>query len=310
MPSSLESVLAKISRLRTYRRGERRAPHKPLLLLIAIAALLKGTRNLSFVQIEKKLLPLLDAFAPPVVGRHQPQLPFWHLATDGLWEIPGKDQLPRQAGGFPVMSALRATVGHLPDDLATVVTTDPAGTELIVERLLNEFFPRTMHEDILAAVGIAPTIVSDVRDVDPARAPLRYRNPRFRDNVLRAYEHQCAATGFRAALGGSYFGCEAAHVKWHAYGGPDDVSNGIALAPTIHKLFDAGAWTLSDRRRIIVSKEFTGSDHAVTLVRSLHGQPLRNPLPGESPVSEEFIRWHREAALGGVFRTPGLPLED
>ncbi len=36
MASPLESVLAKISRLNTWRRGELRAPHKPLLLLIAI----------------------------------------------------------------------------------------------------------------------------------------------------------------------------------------------------------------------------------------------------------------------------------
>ena len=126
--------------------------------------------------------------------------------------------------------------------------------------------------------------------------------------MLRAYEHQCAATGFRAALGGSYFGCEAAHVKWHAYDGPDDVANGIALEPTMHKLFDAGAWTLTDDRRIVVSKEFTGSDQAIGLLRSLHGKALKTPLAGEPLVSSEFIGWHREPDRGGVFRAPGLPL--
>jgi putative restriction endonuclease len=309
MPSPIESALSKLSRLNTFRRGDRRAPHKPLLLLIAIGALIRGKRELPFRRVEEELIPLLKAFAPPVVGRHQPELPYWHLMTDGLWEVPGANELPRQAGGFPRLAALRDTVGHLSDDIATVVTTDPAGTELIIESLLDKYFPQTIQEEVLAAVGIDRKVPAEIQDIGPVCTLFRYRNPRFRENVLRAYEHQCAATGFRAALGGSYFGCEAAHVKWHAYGGPDDVANGIALEPTIHKLFDAGAWTLTDTRRILVSKEFTGSDQAIALLRNLHGKPLRNPLPGEPPVSPEFIRWHREAALGGVFRSPELPLE-
>ena len=132
------------------------------------------------------------------------------------------------------------------------------------------------------------------------------RDPAFRASVLRAYEHQCAVTGFRAALGGSYFGCEAAHVQWHAYDGPDTVANGICLEPTVHKLLDAGAWTLSDDRRILVSKDFTGSDTAVVRLRKQHGKPLGLPLEGEPMVSIEFIKWHRESKLGGVFRQPAM----
>ena len=110
----------------------------------------------------------------------------------------------------------------------------------------------------------------------------------------------------RAALGGSYCGCEAAHVQWHAYNGSDTVDNGISLEPTLYKLFDAGVWTLSDDRRILVSAEFTGSDSAVERLREHHGRPLRDPLPGEMGVSKDYIRWHREPDLGGVFRRPAL----
>ena len=97
-------------------------------------------------------------------------------------------------------------------------------------------------------------------------------------------------------------------MKWHAYNGPDTVTNGFAVAPTLHKLFDAGAWTLTDDRRILVSSEFTGTDTAVEKVRSLHGKPIRAPLPGEPNISIEYIKWHREPDLGGVFRLPALPL--
>jgi putative restriction endonuclease len=136
----------------------------------------------------------------------------------------------------------------------------------------------------------------------------RGRDPRFREAVLRAYEHRCAVTGFRAALGGSYFGCEAAHIQWHAYDGPDTVANGLAMEPTLHKLFDAGAWTLTDDRRILVSAEFTGTDEAVARLRSHHGRSILSPQAGEPLVSTKYIRWHREKEHGGVFRLPALAL--
>jgi putative restriction endonuclease len=126
--------------------------------------------------------------------------------------------------------------------------------------------------------------------------------------VLRAYAYRCAFSGFRAALGGTYFGCEAAHVQWHSYQGPDFVSNRIALEPTIHKLLDAGAWSLTDDRRILVSVEFTGTDSTLERIRERHGKPLRSPLPGEPSVSPQYIQWHREPDLGGVLRQPALPL--
>ena len=103
-------------------------------------------------------------------------------------------------------------------------------------------------------------------------------------------------------------GCEAAHVQWHAYEGPDSVENGFVLEPTLHKLFDAGAWPLTDDRRVLVSADLTGTDSTVERVRGLHGDPLRPPLPGEAEISVEYIRWHREPDLGGVFRHPALPL--
>jgi putative restriction endonuclease len=124
--------------------------------------------------------------------------------------------------------------------------------------------------------------------------------------VLAAYDQRCAVTGFQAMLGGVLFALEAAHVKWHSQGGPSVVANGIALNPTMHKLFDHGAWTLTDDRRILVSSHFTGSDVALEMLRSRHKQPLRAPVRGDQAVEVEFIRWHREPELGGVFREPAI----
>ena len=109
-------------------------------------------------------------------------------------------------------------------------------------------------------------------------------------------------------MSGQFAGCEAAHVQWHCYDGPDTISNGIALEPTIHKLFDIGAWTLTDDRRILISRDLTGDDKTIERIRGRHGQPLSSPIQGEQEVSQEFIRWHREPNQGGVFRQPAIPI--
>ncbi len=191
-----------------------------------------------------------------------------------------------------------------------MLTSDHELLAEVVRELLGDHFPSSLHDELRSVTGL------DCADDCPAELSSdaavftthlrRTRDPEFRRLVLQAYEHRCAATGFRAALGKSYFGVQAAHVKWHALGGPDVVGNGLVLDPTMHMLLDRGAWSLTDDRRILVSAQFTGSDEAVERLRALHGKPLREPLPGCEPVRPEFVRWHREADKGGVFRLPAL----
>lgn len=303
-----ESFLQIVANLNVYKSGERRAPHKPLLVLLALAKLESGEERISFEDVESGLRPLLEAWAPPVQGRQQAELPYWYLASDGIWEVPSAADLPLQAGGFPRMPGLRASEAGFTPDVLALLQHDPQLKAEVVDIVLERYFPSTAHEDLLAAVGLDREAL-DRSVADELQGTIRRRrDPQFRNRVLRAYEYQCAASGFRAALGASYFGCEAAHVRWHAYDGPDMVSNGLCLEPTMHKLFDAGAWSLTDDRRVLVSSEYTGSETAVARLRSLHGQNLRDPIAGD-PVERRFIRWHREAGLGGVFRQPALALD-
>ncbi len=299
-----DRFLRRIDTLNVYKRGERRAPHKPLLLLLAIAKLLRGKTSLPFDEVEAELEPLLSQFAPQVISRHQPELPYWHLQSDGLWSVSGAEFLPRQKGGFPKLAGLRQTVGGLDPAFARKLMENALYRWRVVQRILDGHFPMSRHADVLAAAGLAMDPAGQVMEGDAK--PKRVRDSQFRERILRAYEHRCAVTGFSVALAGRAFGCEAAHVQWHSHDGPDTVDNGLALEPTIHKLLDAGAWTLSDDRRILVSAELSGSEDFVERMRSLHGRPIRSPLVGEPPIREDYIRWHREPKLGGVFRHPPL----
>ena len=301
------NLVDQIRALRTFKSGTRRAPHKPLLILYAIGQLQAGNKTVTFPEVKTALLPLLDAYAPPVRGRHQPELPYWHLSTDGLWDVHDRDELDRQASGFPRMSALQNSTAGFTDEVAEQLSTDSELTATIVAQLLDEHFAPSTHEAILNAAGIHLEDSTSVEESKEQYTTRKKRDPRFREQVLRAYEYRCAFSGFRAAIGGSYFGCEAAHVQWHAYKGPDLLSNGLSLEPTVHKLFDVGAWSLTDQRTIIVSQHLTGTDATIKRIRSKHGQQLIDPLPGTPELDIKFIRWHREPDQGGVFRGPALP---
>lgn len=308
MPETQTLWLNRIHKINVNRSGERRSPHKPLLLMLALSRFQSGQIDIPYADIDAILTPLLKLYAPPVQGRPQPSLPYWHLQTDGLWSISDAERLPTAASGFPRMEALRQSSGHLNPDLGAALTADPALVDQILHVLLMDHFPASLHEDICAAFGLelpgTPTGQSDPKQ----HYHRRRRDPAFRDKVLRAYEYRCAVTGFCAALGGSYFGCEAAHVRWVAYDGPDTVENGLALEPTLHKLFDAGAWSLTDDRRILVSADLSGENDTMQRIRTLHGKPLSLPQPGQPQISLEFIHWHRKQEYGGVFRLPAMPL--
>ena len=60
-----ESVLGKFKTLNLWGRGETRAPHKPLLVILTIGELLRGKgRLLPYSEIDTKLGELLSEYGP------------------------------------------------------------------------------------------------------------------------------------------------------------------------------------------------------------------------------------------------------
>ncbi len=74
------------------------------------------------------------------------------------------------------------------------------------------------------------------------------RRAAFRRDVLEAYEFRCAVSGL--GLGSvsptrTVGVLDAAHVKPVGSSGEDSVWNGLALTPTLHRLFDQGLFSLA-----------------------------------------------------------------
>ena len=292
--------LRRVGKLNVWGGNGQRAPHKPLLVLLGLGRLQRGEARMApFEEIEEPLTTLLRRFGPPRKTLH-PEYPFARLCNDGLWEIPGSEKLPRTASDDIPKRALKGNraEGGFPECLQRLLLGDPELVSNAAQLLLQGHFADSLHDDIRDAVGLRAEWV--VRDAAPTT-----RDPNFRPAVLRAYERRCAVCDYDIRLGEELLGLEAAHIKWHAAGGPDDVSNGLALCGFHHKAFDRGAWSLEPRNhgfRILVSSEAHGQSAALRWLRDYHGAKLRRPLTGFGGPLPRHVAWHRRQ----VFRPPPL----
>ena len=87
---TLEQAIADIT---IWRKGEQRAPHKPLLLLYVLSQYQRGhARMFDYAsEIRDELHSLLERFGPQR-RQYRPDMPFWRLKGDGFWELHNSEQ--------------------------------------------------------------------------------------------------------------------------------------------------------------------------------------------------------------------------
>ncbi|MFC0863629.1 phosphorothioated DNA-binding restriction endonuclease [Sphaerimonospora cavernae] len=291
----------RIADIRRWSRGGERAPHKPLLLLYALGCFQRqGSRPIPFSAAEADLKRLLQEFGPP--RKTNPGYPFHHLTNDGIWLVETAEG-PGSPGSELGRLRESQAAGRLHPDLVRALHDDSRLVAQIARALLDANFEPSLHPDICLAAGLELTDLETAvaGGITRPKARAVRRNPAFREQVLIAYEYCCAFCGYDGWLDGTAIGLDAAHVRWWAFEGPDDLANGLCLCVLHHKLFDKGVLGLSSDRTISVSQRFVGrTSTAKEMVLSLAGRPAREPQPGLEHVELEYIDWHNRQ----VFRSP------
>jgi len=90
----------KIANLKVWKSNGQRAPHKPLLLLLALSRIQQNKpRMMLFAEIEKKLTELLTEFGPQR-KIYYPEEPFCRLRTEGFWELSSPENIILPKGSF------------------------------------------------------------------------------------------------------------------------------------------------------------------------------------------------------------------
>jgi putative restriction endonuclease len=137
-----------------------------------------------------------------------------------------------------------------------------------------------------------PFIFEQQRDRVTALTSRFVRDRVFRRIVLRAYGERCAITGLKLINGGGRAEVEAAHIRPVEHGGPDIVSNGLALSGTAHWMFDRGLITLGDDLDIRISRHVNDPDGVRHFINR-SGQATVPLRPGDRP-HPAFLKWHRD----------------
>ena len=173
--------------------------------------------------------------------------------------------------------------GGFPKPIYDLLRSDSGLVQQAAQPLLYEHFPYTLHDDIRAATGFpSEFLMGDSPGLPYALTAkqryIRKRDPDFRHNVLDAYEY-VPVCSFDLRLEDELLGLEAAHIKWHSHGGPDEVPNGLALCSIHHKALDRGALGLapiSEGFKVLISDKVEGESDATRWFWDCQDMPLRH----------------------------------
>lgn len=277
-------LIDKVESVSRWRRGDQRAPHKPLMLLYALSEYKKGHERLFHfeTEVDQQLKELLIQYGPFRKAYH-PEYPFWRLVNDGFWEIKnGEECIPRKSNTDPKKSELVKFNVLAGFDVRAyqLIETTPKLIEQIASKLIQDNFPDSLHEELFIRFGFELDYSSKSRD------------PNFRKDVLRAYNYKCAICGFDLALDTIPVGIEAAHIKWKQYSGPCVVTNGIALCSIHHKAFDRGVIALNSDLKVVVSPAVTGGELVESFIWRFENKQIILPRDKLNYPEGNMVKWH------------------
>jgi len=190
--------LERIKSIRQHRRDGRRAVHKPLVLLFALARASRGERDrlVPYAAAREPLRRLLMEFGPtPREKVYHSEYPFVRLQNDGIWETRLPSGALFVAEGDPSERMLLdlGVSGGLPAEVHRALLEQPEVVRRAAAFLLEENFPDTLHEEILTEIGF--------HALEGGSWTFRARrDPAFRARVLLAYEFRCAVCGFHLQM--------------------------------------------------------------------------------------------------------------
>lgn len=139
------------------------------------------------------------------------------------------------------------------------------------------------------------------------------RDARFRRDVVVAYRHTCAITGLSAGDASRRKAArllDAAHIRPVGDSGPDVVGNGLALTPTVHRLFDDGLITIrwsSDSLELVTSPlldpRMIAAPERGTVISLNSGTKLLLPSDRGAWPKRDVVKYHQAQVFKGTEST-------
>jgi len=179
-----------------------------------------------------------------------------------------------------VRPLLRQTVGKYKyenyDDILTLLNRIPKA-KLAVSPTI--FPPRKERiKKRYRGFGDAPN--DDPQELQQFAARVRRGQPKFRENLLKAYGFTCAISGH-----GPKEVLEAVHIAPHAKTGINELDNGLLMRCDLHSLFDAGLLRINpDLLCVAIDRSLKNTPYW-----AFHGKLLRQKSDG-SYIGTKYLR--------------------
>lgn len=296
------------------------APHKPILLLAVIDGFRQGELYGREVYINGDLLTRFhDYWAALVKTNNKPNfsLPFYHLANEpsGFWQLqcyPGKTVPVTRSHSIKSFKALTETIrcAVLSIELYKALM-NPVTREDLSRAILEKYFPdeaqhltdndkrysALIREEILYEPGVnyARKVMKHFEELkqEEREEELTMRSDIFRKAVLEQYDNRCTVSGLKIKAPFRVAMVDACHIAPFAESYDDTITNGVAMAPTLHRAFDRGLIAFSDDYQILVHPGI--KDYSLeTGLKQLAGQKLILPIDSRFHPSLEKLEQHRK----------------
>jgi putative restriction endonuclease len=197
----------------------------------------------------------------------------------------------REATGEPIETWLRAIPRGRDRNVATFGRAVRPLIEPDLELIFAIGFPSGVERTLVDpsethAIGEALTTPERQRRL----VATFEREAGFRDDVLAAYGHRCAVSGLSVgpAPSRAYGLVDAAHIRPVAEHGADLVSNGLALTPTLHRLFDKGLFTVEYRGDTLSVRTSAALRDEMIVGREGFALRLRSGLELDIPAADNL----------------------
>ena len=144
-------------------------------------------------------------------------------------------------------------------------------------------------QERLSLTPRAPITENGERYGEPTLMRQRLGQGAFRLAITDGYGRRCAVSGEKTLPI-----LDAAHIHSYRDGGGHEVSNGLLLRTDIHRLFDLGYVTVTERRKFAVSERLKADFDNGVHYYEMQGREIADPLAGFAAPSASALQWHRE----------------
>lgn len=283
-----------VDKINVWHRDGERAPHKPLLLLKAIAIYCEHPDAIiNFRDLETPLALLIRTYGPTRESVH-PEYPFWRLQNDGLWEVTTDRLLIKRCGhDDPRLSELRSANarGVLPQWIVKLIREDSSLVNDVVTRVLNAHFPHELHDRLLRDTGLSKHIAGVSKPL------LDYGE--YWESALAAYGYRCAISGLGVRSGGNVYGVSPTLIRWPQAGGQVVLNNTLVLSDFYRELFVFGLMTITPDHRVIMVDGMDMTPETKVFVGGHQGRKIRVPAsPSACPLPQNLC-WHNRQVFKG-----------